>query len=457
MADRDRHLGVFDATMLVMGGIVGSGIFVNPSVVANLVHTPGAILGVWALGGVIALAGAFVYAELAARLPKAGGVYAYMRDAFHPAVGFMYGWATLLLGQTGGIAAIAVAFARYFRTLVSLSVSDAVVAVAVIAVVSIINCVGMRTGNAAQRACMLLKIAAIASIVLCGLVSLVQGRGGGSLVDTATHGMSAFGGWGAVAAALTPVTFAYSGWTTASYVSAELKHPARDLSRALIYGMLGVVALYLAINAVCILVLGAPGLAATKTPAAAVMNRVTGNGGATILSVFVVISTFGLLTQLLFTVPRLYQAMAADGLFFRVVAYVSPRGRVPTVAIVLQAVAASVLALTGTYESIMSYVTGGDFFFYGMAGIALIIFVRRGVGAPSYRVPGGNIVTVSYVLACVMVMASAIGHDPKHALTGLLALAIGLPSYVLWRRVVARSAGATTGAALSAPAPGEPT
>jgi APA family basic amino acid/polyamine antiporter len=238
-----RHLGAFDATMLVMGGIVGGGIFVN--------------LGAWAIGGLIALAGAFVYAELASRLPAAGGHYAYMREAFHPAVAFMFGWATLLVVQTGGIAATAVAFARYFRTLLPLPVSDAVVAVGALALITAINCIGVRAGNAAQRTFMLLKIAAILSIVLCGIVALVQGVNtpGNSMLPTLLPN-SGSNSFFAIAAALTPVMFAYGGWQTASFISAELKNPSRDLSRAMIFGVLGVVTLYLSIVAVFLLVGG---------------------------------------------------------------------------------------------------------------------------------------------------------------------------------------------------------
>ncbi len=439
MAEAKRHLGVFDATMLVMGGIVGGGIFVNPSVVANIVHTPSLILGAWALGGIVALAGAFVYAELAARLPKAGGHYAYMREAFHPAVAFMFGWATLLVVQTGGIAAIAVAFARYLRTLVPLPLPDAMVALLALGVVTTINCVGVRAGNAAQRTFMLLKIAAIATIVLCGLAVVFQGEGSvvAAALSAGPNAAPTPEPWTAIFAALTPVMFAYGGWQTASFVAAELKHPARDLSRAMIYGVLGVVTLYLSVNAICLLVLGAPALAATKTPAAAVMDHVTGGAGATVLSVFVAVSTFGFLTQSLFTVPRLYQVMAADGMFVRSVAYISPRTHVPTVAIVLQGVVAGVIAVAGTYESIMSYVISVDFLFYGLAALALLTFARRGVGDPGYRVPGGMLTTVAFMLACWGIVAATIIHDPEHALIGLAALSLGLPTYFVWRRVAA--------------------
>ena len=169
MAGLARKLGLFDATMLVMGGIVGSGIFINPYVVAQQVHTPFLILGAWAVGGAIALAGAFVYAELAARKPEVGGQYAYLRDAFHPSVAFVYGWTLLLVTQTGGMAAVAVTFARYFLEITRVPFSDAMIAAAALAVLTAINCFGVRAGSNVQSALMLLKTVAIAALVAAGL------------------------------------------------------------------------------------------------------------------------------------------------------------------------------------------------------------------------------------------------------------------------------------------------
>src|SRR5438270_402883 len=165
-----RRLGLFDATMIVMGGIIGSGIFVNPSVVARQVHTPFLILGAWLAGGAVALAGAFVYAELAARRPEVGGQYAYLRDAFHPSVAFLYGWALLLVIQTGGMAAVAITFARYFVELTHINLPDWAVAAVTLALLSVVNCLGVRAGSNVQSVLMVLKIAAIAALVVCGLL-----------------------------------------------------------------------------------------------------------------------------------------------------------------------------------------------------------------------------------------------------------------------------------------------
>ena len=226
-----RRLGPFDATMIVMGGIVGSGIFINPSVVARQVHTPALILGAWLAGGLVALLGALVYAELAARRPEVGGQYAYLRDAYHPSVAFLYGWALLLVIQTGGMAAVAVTFSRYFVEVTRAPLSDSAVAVSTLALLTVVNCLGVRAGSNVQSLLMVLKILAVAALVACGLF-LTGGEGRvyeGPLLDRpASPGLLADFG-----AAMTPVMFAYGGWQTASFISGELRDPRRDLARGL--------------------------------------------------------------------------------------------------------------------------------------------------------------------------------------------------------------------------------
>src|ERR1051325_71853 len=300
-----RRLGLFDATMIVMGGIVGSGIFINPYVVARQVHTPFLILGAWLAGGAVALAGAFVYAELAARRPEVGGQYAYLREAFHPSVAFLYGWALLLVVQTGGMAAVAVTFARYFSELTP-------------ALLTVVNCLGVRSGSNVQSVLMVLKIAAIAALVGVGVFAFRSPRAivEGPLLDrpASLDLLVAFG------AAMTPVMFAYGGWQTASFVAGEMREPRRDPPRGLVLGVCGVITLYVLVNFACLRVLGADGLAATETPASAVMRAVLGPRGATFIALGIAVSTLGFLTQSMLTAPRVYFAMAEDRLFFRAIA-----------------------------------------------------------------------------------------------------------------------------------------
>jgi len=235
-----RRLGVFDATMIVMGGIIGSGIFVNPHVVAERVHSPALIVGAWVAGGVIALLGAFVWAELAVRRPQVGGQYAYLRDAYHPAVAFVYGWALLLVIQTGGMAAVAITFARYFREITHVPLGEPALAALALGLLVAVNCIGVRAGSTVQSALMVLKIVAICALVAAGL--FFAGRpADASAVSSTLHGRDTLLGFGA---AMTPVMFAFGGWQTASFVSAEMRDPRRDLARGLLIGVLGVIALF---------------------------------------------------------------------------------------------------------------------------------------------------------------------------------------------------------------------
>ena len=365
-----RRLTLFDATMLVMGGIIGSGIFVTPAEVARHVGTPLLIVGVWILGGLVALAASFVYAELAARRPEVGGQYAYLRDAYGPMPAFLYGWALLLVIQSGGMAAVAITFARYFADLVQIALPDSAVAVAVLALLTIINCIGVRSGSNVQSALMVLKILAILALVVVGL--LLAPAAPAQMQFTSPGSLSMIA---AIGAAMTPVMFSYGGWQTASFVAGEMRDPRRDLARGLLLGVAGVVVLYTAVAFVCVLVLGPAGLAASKTPATDVMRLAVGERGATFIALGVTISTLGFLSQGMLTAPRVYFAMAEDGLFFRSVARINATTRVPVVAIVLQGLAAAIIAISGTFGQILSYVVSVDFIFFGLTGVALFIFL----------------------------------------------------------------------------------
>ncbi len=230
-----RRIGAFDATMLVMGGIIGSGIFVNPYVVARQVHTSFLIIGAWVVGGLTALAGAFIYAELAVLRPNIGGQYAYLRDAYHPAVAFLYGWALLLVMQTGGMAAVAVTFARYFREIARTNLSESLIAVLALALLSVINCFGVRLGSAVQSTLMLLKIAAIAFLLVAGFAAAKAVPIPAAPAEHA-HPASLLSSFGA---ATVPVLFAYGGWQTSSFMTGEMRDPKRDLARALLFGVAG--------------------------------------------------------------------------------------------------------------------------------------------------------------------------------------------------------------------------
>ncbi len=419
--------------MIVMGGIVGSGIFINPYVVAQHVHTPFLILGVWCAGGVLAMMGAFIWAELATRLPGAGGNYLYLKVAYHPSVAFLYGWVLLLVTQTGGMAAVAVTFARYWREITGMDWSDGAVAAAALLGLTAINCLGVRAGSNVQSALMLMRSAAIAGMVVLGLL-----LGGGRihplpLLDQPVS----FGLIAAIGAAMTPVAFAYGGWQTASFVAEEMRDSRRDLSRGLLLGVSGVVALYLAANFVCVKVLGPAGLAATKTPATAVMRAAMGDSGALWIAVGIAVSTLGFLSQGILTAPRVYYAMARDGLFFESVGRLSERTAVPALAIVLQGLAATAIALIGKYEQILNYEVSVDFILFASVGMALFVLRRREGGTVSegiYRVPGHPYTTGLFALSCVAIVASTVWSSPENSAIGLGILLTGIPVYWYWSR-----------------------
>ena len=414
--------------MIVMGGIIGAGIFRNPSEVARHVSTPALILGAWVAGGAVALAGAFVYAELAQRRPEVGGQYAYLRDAFHPAAAFLYGWTLLLVIQTGGMAAVAMTFADYFRELTGVGVERSLIAVVTLIVLTLINCFGVRSGSNVQSALMVMKIAAILMLALLGWRAVA----GGAASTVQRH----VNGGGNFLAAMVPVLFAYGGWQTASFVSGEMRDPERDLPRGLLYGVLGVVALYLAVNVVCIFALGPATLAQTQTPASEVMQRALGDTGAKLIAAGIAISTVGFLSQGMLTAPRVYYAMARDGLFFRRVGMVNDRTRVPTVAILVQGIWACVIVLFfGIYGPVLSYVVALDALFFGLTGAALLVFRRRDpTPVRGMRMPGHPITTLVFVLAFWTLAASTVIQFPRDAGMGVLILLLGVPVYLYWRR-----------------------
>jgi APA family basic amino acid/polyamine antiporter len=427
-----RQLGLFDATMIVMGGIVGAGIFAIPSEVAHRVHTPFLIFGVWLLGGLLAMCGAFIWAELATRLPgAAGGQYVYLREAYHPAVAFAYGWGLLLVTQTGGMAAVAVIFASYFRALTGLAWNESAVAAAVLLILTGINCFGARAGSNVQSALMLLKIGAIAALVIIGFA--VSGH---SPEQPTPLPEKPFDLLKSIGAAMVPIAFAYGGWQTATFVAAEIRDPRRDLSRGLLFGVGGVVALYLLVNLACLRVLGPAGLDATTTPASDLMRIGLGESGARWIALAITISALGFLSQGMLTAPRVYYAMARDGLFFASVGKLFGKSEAPVIAISLQGLAAIIIACSGTYGEILNFEVTVDFIFFGMTAASLFILRRQQIGSNTvtYRVPGHPFTTVLFVLSCAAIVLSAITASPRNGTIALCIMVAGLPVYYFWKR-----------------------
>jgi APA family basic amino acid/polyamine antiporter len=435
-----RRLGTFDASLIVIGGIIGAGIYMNPSVVARQVPTAPLVMLVWIAGGAMALLGAGIFAELAARRPNDGGLYAYVRDAFHPSVAFMYGWTLFLVSQTGSIALGAITFAVYVEPLTGLHVPSAWIAVAAITVLTLLNILGVRTGASTQNLLMIITMTAIVVFIAIAL----------RMPPSASVPVSAPPLNGSLLAALglamIPVLFAYDGWQTASFVSAELKQPERTLPRGLIYGVLAVVILYVGVNGAFLHVLGIAGLAGTSTPASALAQLAFGPIGQRIVAIVVALSTLGFVSNNILVSPRVYFQMAADGVFFKQFGKVSARTGAPVFSIVLQSLVAVIIALSGTYEQILNYVTSIDYVFIGLGALALIVFRRRDASDPAaprplFRLPGHPWSTLFFLVAAWGIVADVLIKSPVDTSIGFAILLSGLPVYALFKRRTRRYSG----------------
>ncbi len=428
-----RRLTLFDAVMIVISGIVGSGIFVNPYVVARAVQTPFLIVAVWVAGGAIALLGAFVFAELGTVLPRVGGQYAFYREAFHPLVAFLHGWSLLWIIQSAATAAVAVAFAEYLGRLLAIPPGfTAPLAVAVLLLLAGFHALGIKPGAMVLNAITFTKTLALAALVLGAF--LLARRSGLALHPLAPPGVRGLPLLSAFLAGLVPTMFTYGGWQQLNYVAEEVNDPLRTLPRATLLGVLAVIAIYVAANVAYVHVLGAPALAATTTPAADAAARLFGPAGARAIALLVVVSTFGFLNLALLAPPRVYYAMAADGLFFRSLARLSPRFHAPTVAILLQGGVAALFALTRAYDRLLGYVVFADWIFFSLAGLSLVVLRRKLPAAPRpYPAPAYPWTPWVFTLAGVGIVVNLFFTGLSDALAGSAVLLLGVPVYFAWR------------------------
>ena len=443
-----RALGPFDATMVVVGGIIGAGIFINPYIVAQRLPSSGWVLAAWVAGGAIALAGALAYAELGSLFPKAGGQYVYLREAYHPLVGFLYGWALLLLIECGAIAAVAITFAEYALRLVGRDDASALpLAIAAIVAVSAINYLGVKPGSRVLNVFVVLKVAALAVLIGAGFLLAPAGPevGSGTVAGPAgaggAAGVAADGATAALpilfGAALIPILFSYGGWQNANYVAEEIADPRRNLPRSLLAGTLLVAAVYVLVNVVYLRALGLEGLAATRTPASDAAGRLLGPAGDRFVAAAIAVSTFGFLDLAVLAPTRVYYAMAADGLFFRGVARLHPRFRTPSLAIVLQAAWAIALALTGTYAALVDTVVFADWIFFGLTVASVLVFRRRVPLASrppgGFRAPLYPLLPILFAIVSAGVVASVVASNPVRSAVGAGLLLAGVPAFLYWR------------------------
>ena len=427
------RLGLFSGTMMVVGGIIGSGIFLNPAIVAQRVGTVTLTLGVWILGGVVALIGAMVFAELGARRPVAGGGYVYLRECFGKLPAFLYAWTLLLVIATGAIAAVAVTFAGYSAALLGWGPSATVpLAVGAILALSAINYVGVRPGAITQNVFTLLKLGALALLIIAGLA------GGTASVSVSPPSAETGNVVLTIGAALVPVLFAFGGWQQTNFIAEELRDPARNLPRALLAGVSLVVLVYVLANLTYVKTLGVAGLAASTAPAADVMGALLGDTGRTLIAAGIAVSTFGFLNLVILVSPRVYRAMAQDGLFFSRLARLHPRYRTPGAAIMLQGGWAIVLTLSGGYGELLDYVVFGDWIFFGTTAATLFVYRarERRAGKESdlrFRMPGYPVAPLIVILAALYVVLGSVLSNPANAVKGTALMALGVPVYLFWK------------------------
>jgi len=426
--------------MVVVGGIIGSGIFILPSIVAQRLPTSGLVLAAWIAGGIIAWAGALAFAELATLFPRAGGEYVYLREAYHPLVAFLFGWASLFMIQGGGLGAVAITFAQYALRLTGRPSERAPIwAALAIVIVAAVNYVGVKPGSRLLNVLVILKLAALVALIGGGLL-LPRAPARSAVSSPALPpdvGLLSFG------AALVPILFAYGGWQSVNILAEETHEPRRTLPRALMAGTAIVIAVYLLANIVYLKTLGHSGLASTPTPASAAVGKIFGPGADNLIAVAIAVSAFGFLDLTLLAQTRIYYAMGLDGRFLPALGRLHPRFQTPALAIVLQAAWGVVLVLTGTYGELVDSVVFGDWIFFGLTVAAIFLFRRRlplerrepGV----FRTPGYPLLPALFVAAAVLVVASAIYSNPRRSAIGTALLATGVPVYLFYARPKAAS------------------
>jgi APA family basic amino acid/polyamine antiporter len=421
-----------DATAMVVGIIIGASIFVQPSEITRLVPSAAGIALVWSIAGVLTMVGALICAELSSAIPRTGGVYVFLRDIFGPATGFLWGWAMFWSMHTGIIAAIAVVFARYVGYFVPLGVTGIrLVAVAAVLGLSAVNCLGIRQGSRLQTIVTGAKLAAVMVLIAAGLllspaVGADPAGAGADLPAGPDIGPTS------ILLALVAGLFAFGGWHMVTYTAEETVDPERTIPRSLVLGTVIVTVCYVALNAVYLKVLSIDRVTASTRIAADAAEVLVGPAGATLVTLLVIVSTFGALNGVILAGPRVYFSMANDGLLFRWAAALHPRFGTPARAILLQAVWASALVMTDTYRGLFTRVVYTEWIFFGLLGIGVVLLRRRAAYRPPFRMPWVPALPIAFALACAAIVINQIAADPVNSLIGLAAVALGFPAYRLW-------------------------
>lgn len=419
--------------MIAIGATIGSGIFLTPSSIASALHSPPLIMLVWIVGGVVALSGALTFAELGAMMPQAGGVYVFLSEAYGKLWGFLYGWAYLLVVNTGAIAALSVASATYIGFFFPMSPEVLkIVAIVGIVIVTVVNILGVKVGGIFSDVFTGLKLLGILLLIVVGLLWGNAGTVVTSLVSEELPDNLSAG----LAIAMIGVLWSYGGWQHVTYAAAEAKNPKRNIPIALLLGTFIVVCIYLVSNIAYMKMLTPEQIAASERVASDAMSGVIGPIGGSIIAVAIIISTFGTTSIYTLTAPRIYYAMANDGLFFKSVAKLHQRYQTPVLAITIQSLWAIVLILFwGTFENLISYVVFTDWIFFAMAAFSVFVFRRkRPQFERPYKTYGYPFTPAIFVLIAVWFVLTTIYSKPLQAAVGFGFLALGVPVYLFWNR-----------------------
>ncbi len=427
-AELPRKLSVLDSVAIVVGTVIGSAVFIVPSSVAQSLPSIPSFLGVWVFTGLLSFFGALAYAELGAMLPKTGGQYVFLRQAYGPLPAFLCGWAFFLVIQSGSIATLAAGFSIYLSYFVPVGPAlSKVVAVSLILALTFVNILGVRQGAAVQKTFTVLKLTGIAILLVSALA--VTRDAAPSAAAPAPFAFSRFG------VAMIACLWAYEGWYCLSFVAGEVKNPQRNIPIALGLGAAAIMAIYVSANVAYLKVLTLSGIAETPRVAATVAERTLGAVGASFVSLTILLSIIGSTNGTILTAARVYFAQARDGLFFARVAEIHPRFETPASSLLFQGVWASILAASGSYEKLFSYVIFAAWIFYGMTVTGVLILRHKEPDRERpYRMWGYPVTPVLFAAVSFWFVGNTLVTTPGPSLVGLAIIATGIPVYFYWRR-----------------------
>jgi len=428
MAELSRRLNFFDGATLLVGSVIGSGIFVVPSLIAQRVPEPGLVIGIWIFSGLLVLCGALTLAELGAMLPQSGGLYVYMREAYGPFWAFLYGWTIMLVVIPGSIAALCSAFLLYLTLFVPMSWwTGKLLGILLLIGLAVVNVRGVKQGAVVQSLFTLLKVSGLLALV--GL-ALLTWRGDVAHFEPMLPPVFSAGLLPAIGLAMISTLFAYDGWHFVGFVAGEIRDPQRNIPRSIILGVFAVIAIYVSANLAYIFVLGQPRIATSTRVAADAMAAMMGGAGATFIAFTILCSTFGAISANVLAGPRVFFAMAKDGVFFPRLAAVHPRFHTPAAAIWTMALWSGLLTLTGGYEHLITLSGFANWIFFTMVVLAVIVLRRRHPEWPRpYRVPGYPLTVIVFVLVSSFFVVNTLVGAPRSSLMGLGLLLIGVPFY----------------------------